>query len=357
MRQNRAMIKVLGLALYGPLAASHRYRLLQYQPGLADSGIDMEVHSLLNDAYLSSRFAGEQLPLLSILKSGFQRLAHLVIQGKYDCAIIHCELFPLLPGWIESRLLRVPYIYDFDDAFYLKYKSKRFRVVSSLLGEKFNMVIRRASAVTAGSQVLKNYASPLNQNTIVLPTVVDTNRYLQNPVNKKNVFTVGWIGSPSTSPYLDQLIAPLSRLGQERPVRFIIIGGKVLSIPNVEVVAIPWSEDSEITLINTFNVGVMPLPNDNWAQGKCAFKLIQYMACGVPVIASPVGANRDVLNESCGFFAESEEEWLKALRFIRDNLEKREIMGKNARERIVNEYSLQQNVPLMVDTIKSVCGV
>lgn len=351
------MIKVLGLALYGPLAASHRYRLLQYQPGLIENDIELEVHSLLNDTYLSSRFAGKRLPLVSLLKSGFHRLAHLLSQGKYDCAIIHCELFPLLPGWIESRLLRVPYIYDFDDAFYLKYKSKRFRAVSSLLGEKFNMVIQRASVATAGSQVLKEYAAPLNQNTIVLPTVVDTNRYLPAPVKTENVFTVGWIGSPSTSPYLDQLVEPLSRLGQEGAVRLIIIGGKSLSIPNVHVLEIPWNEDNEIKLINTFNVGVMPLPNDDWAQGKCAFKLIQYMACGLPVIASPVGANRDVLNESCGLFAESKEEWLKALRFIRDNLEKREIMGQNARKCIVNEYSLQQNLPLMVNTIKSVCGV
>jgi len=351
------MIKVLGLALYGPLAASTRYRLLQYLPGLADRDIRLEVHSLLGDKYLSRQFAGGRLPLISMLRSGFFRFCNLLAQRKYDCAIIHCELFPLLPGIIESNLLRVPYIYDFDDALYLKYRSGGLRLLSPVLGGKFDTVMRGAAAVTAGSRVLTEYAKPLNHNSIFLPTVVDIKRYLSKPSSKKNdIFTVGWIGSPSTSIYLTQVLESLSLFGKESLIRLIVIGGKAPSIPNVDVVEVQWSEDTEIDHINTFDVGIMPLLDNAWARGKCAFKLIQYMACGVPAIASPVGANSDVLNESCGIFANGSEQWLQALRYMRDNPEKREAMGRIARERIENDFSLQRNLPLMANTIKSVCN-
>ena len=352
------MINVLGLALYGPLAASTRYRLLQYCPGLATRDIRLEVHSLLGDKYLSRQFAGGRLPLISMLRSGFCRFCKLIAQRKYDCAIIHCELFPLLPGIIESRLLQVPYIYDFDDAFYLKYRSGGLGLLSPVLGGKFDTVIQRATAVTAGSRLLAEYAEPLNHNTIFLPTVVDTKRYLSEPSSKVNdIFTVGWIGSPSTSTYLTQVVEALSLIGNESPVRLIVVGGNSPSIPNVDVVEIQWSEDTAIDHINTFDVGIMPLLDNAWARGKCAFKLIQYMACGVPAIASPVGANSDVLNESCGIFANGSEQWLQALRYMRDNPEKRKAMGRLARERIESDFSLQRNLPLMASIIKSVCGV
>ena len=168
---------------------------------------------------------------------------------------------------------------------------------------------------------------------------------------------MGWIGSPSTSIYLTQIVETLSLLGKESPVRLIAVGGNSPSIPNVDVVEIRWSEDTEIDHINTFDVGIMPLLDNAWARGKCAFKLIQYMACGVPAIASPVGANTDVLNESCGIFANSSEQWLQALRYMRDNPEKRKAMGRLARERIESDFSLQRNLPLMASTIKSICGV
>jgi len=352
------MINVLGLALYGPLAASTRYRLLQYSSGLADRGINLEIYSLLSDEYLKHRFKSGRIPFLTMLKSGISRLGQLLGQRKYQCGILYGELFPLLPGIIESSLLRVPYIYDFDDAFYLKYRSGGLRLLSPMLGGKFDTVIQRAAAITAGSRVLAEYAEPLNHNTIFLPTVVDTKRYLSEPSSKVNdIFTVGWIGSPSTSTYLTQVVEALSLIGNESPVRLIVVGGNSTSIPNVDVVEIQWSEDTAIDHINTFDVGIMPLLDNAWARGKCAFKLIQYMACGVPAIASPVGANSDVLNESCGIFANGSEQWLQALRYMRDNPEKRKAMGRLARERIESDFSLQRNLPLMASIIKSVCGV
>jgi glycosyltransferase involved in cell wall biosynthesis len=349
-------IKVLGLSLYGPLAASTRYRLTQYAPGLRQEGIDLEVKALLGNDYVQKTFAGQKYPLVNLAGRYLDRAALLLRQRKYDLAIVNVELFPLLPGFIESRLLRIPYIYDFDDAFFLKYRLERFKRVSFLLKNKFNPVVANAAAVMAGNHYLSNYAMQWNAETHWLPTVVDTERYTPAPRKQEGVFTVGWIGSPSTSVYLSELAKPLEQLGREGAVRFLVVGGHAAPIPGVEVVNIPWSDDTEVDLINTFDVGVMPLFDDEWARGKCAFKLIQYMACAVPVIASPVGANVDVVDSACGLLAANPSAWLDSLRRLRDDLALRQRCGVAARLRVEQMYSLHSTLPVMTKTIKSVAA-
>ncbi len=346
------MIKVLCLALYGPLAASTRYRLIQYAPGLAGKGIDLHVVHLLGDDYLRERFGAGSIQLTGLVLSAFARLGDLWRQHEYDVVVLHCELFPLMPGWMERALIRIPYIYDFDDAFYLKYRNISLGIPSPLLAHKFDKVMAGASAVTAGSHVLSRYAKQYNRNTQYLPTVVDIERYLPHPASRGGlVFTIGWIGSPSTAPYLSELVAPLSALGQEDALRFIVIGGRAPAIPNVEVVEINWNENTEVELINSFDVGVMPLPDNDWARGKCAFKLIQYMACAVPVIASPVGANVDVVTAECGVLASTSQEWVDALRLLRDQPVTRARMGEAGRTRVAHHYSLHKNLPVLASVI------
>lgn len=348
------MIKVLGLALYGPLAASTRYRLGQYVPGLAKQGINLEICHLLDDDYLRKRFSGGSPSLPAMLGMGLKRFADLRRLHDYDMAIWYCELFPLLPGWLERYLVSMPYVYDFDDAFFLKYRSPRFKMLAHVLSNKFDTVIAGAAAVTAGNHVLAGYAKQHNANTGLLPTVVDTLRYLPARTGRNDMFTVGWVGSPSTAVYLSELIEPLTALAKEGAVRLVVIGGKAPVIPGVTVVELPWSEASEIELINSFDVGVMPLPDDDWARGKCAFKLIQYMACAVPVIASRVGANVDVVDAECGFLASNAHEWLEALRLLRDRQDQCEQMGEAGRERIVQHYSLERNLPVLAKVIHKV---
>lgn len=346
------MIKVLGLALYGPLAASTRYRLGQYVPGLARIGIDLQVRHLLGDNYLRARFSGGVLPITTMLKDGLARLGDLWHQNDYQAVMLHCELIPLMPGWLERALIRKPCLYDFDDAFYLKYRSGRMRWASPLLGGKFDTVMAGAAAVTAGNHVLADYARQHNANTHYLPTVVDITRYLpQSDKRGSKVFTVGWIGSPSTVRHLSELVLPLSKLGLEGPVRFIAIGGNAPRIPNVDVIEIAWDEQTELELINSFDVGVMPLLDDTFTRGKCAFKLIQYMACALPVVASPVGANVDVVTAGVGLLASTSKEWADALRLLRDQPGMRSDMGCAGRERVMQRYSLHANLPVLTGLI------
>lgn len=347
------MIKVLGLALYGPLAASTRYRLAQYVPGLAEQGIDLQIRHLLGDDYLRQSFSGKRAAIGPLLRDGLDRLRDLATQRRFDALMLHCELFPLLPGWLERAMLQRPYLYDFDDAFFLKYRSGRLRRLEPLLGGKFDRVMAGATAISAGNRVLADTARRYNPATHVLPTVVDTERYLPAVRGHGAAFTVGWIGSPSTSHYLSMLVEPLAQLGREGPVRFVVIGGKAPEIPHVDVQEIGWSEDQEIAQINTFDVGVMPLRDDAWARGKCAFKLIQYMACGVPAIASPVGANAEVVQPDCGLLAVTGDDWLAAFRALRDQPGLRADMGAAARVRIEQHYSLRRNLPVLVDMIRA----
>jgi len=346
------MIKVLGLALYGPLAASTRYRLGQYVAGLSKVGIDLRLTTLLGDDYLRRRFTGGGLPIGAMIHDGAERLRLLSRAGEYDLAVLYCELFPFMPAWMERALIRKPYIYDMDDAFYLRYRLGRKRIARSMLGDKFDGVMAGAAAVTAGNRVLADYARRHNQSVTQLPTVVDTARYIPMLGRQNDVLTIGWIGSPSTASYLPQLVAPLAALGAETALNFVVIGGKAPAIPNVNVIEVEWNESTEVELINTFDVGVMPLPEDDWARGKCAFKLIQYMACGVPVVAAPVGANADVVNADSGLLASTTEEWIQALRVLRDDRTLRQRMGEAGRQRVVEHYSLTTALPKLAAVIR-----
>jgi glycosyltransferase involved in cell wall biosynthesis len=349
------LIKVLGLALYGPVAASHRIRLSQYVSGLANMGIELQIQSLLNDVYVRSRFEGHELPLLAVLNSIKERIKILLKQQNFQAIIIHCELFTFLPSCLEQLFLHTPYIYDFDDAFFTRYRSGRFHWLKPLLGNKFDKLIARSSAVTAGNTFLVEYAKKFNQNSVLLPSVVDTNLYRSLPeIKKNNIFTIGWVGSPSTEPYLKLLIKPLKQLATENPIRLAVIGGQAPKIEGVIVEEIKWSADNEVVLINGFDVGVMPLPNDEWSKGKCAFKLIQYMACGIPVLASRVGANIAVVNQKCGFLVDDVSSWLCALRELRDKPSLRHDMGLEAKMQINKNYSLERNLPLLATVIKSI---
>ncbi len=348
------MINVLGLSLYGAKAASHRVRLSQFQSGLSEVGIKLEIKSLLNNYYLKQKYSGSKPSLFRILQAFLARVSTLRNAKDFDLAIIYGELFPLMPACIEKRLLLLPYLFDFDDAFYLKYISGKLGIFKPLLGRKFESVMSNAAAITAGNQHLASYARQFNKNVIVLPSVVDTNNYRPALKVQSECFTVGWIGSPTTAPYLEALVEPLMLLSKEKLVRFVVMGGKAPKVPGVEVVELPWSLDEEVSLIQSFDVGVMPLPDSPWARGKCAYKLLQCMACGVPVVASPVGANVDAVPSTCGILVSTPNEWLEAFRVLANDPDQCNRMGNAARVWVVQNYSLDVALPILSKAINEI---
>ena len=354
------------LALYDDSSASTRVRLLQYKSGLENSGYSCDVNFLLPSNGVLRGLASKESPsvacttllssLLALARSYISRVQLLLKTKRFDLIIIHCEVLPLVPAFFESFLLRVPFVYDFDDAFYLRYRLGNFRWLGPLLGSKFDRLMSASKVVITGNAGLAAYASRFSTNVTVLPSVVDTDHFLPAEIfpagHSATPFTVGWIGSPSTAPYLQLLVEPLQQLARERPVLLVVVGGPAPAIAGVEVIEQPWSLEQEVPLIQQFDVGVMPLPDTPWTRGKCAYKLIQCMACGIPVVASRVGANIEAVPPECGLLAETPAEWLAAFRRLAADPELRQRMGTAARQWVAQHYSLRSALPVFIEVIQ-----
>lgn len=341
---NDARLRVLALPLYGPLAASTRHRISYFLPGLRERGIDVDVAPLLGDDYLKKRFATGRVSYSAVAGGYLRRIGHLMRQAGYDAAWVQGELNPLLPGWMDRVLLRVPYVYDFDDAYYLKYE-QRGGVTARALVSKFGEFIEGAAVTVAGNDTLAAYASKFCEDVRIVPTVIDHDRYLKaDLIRRDGVFNVGWIGSPSSIRCLSVVEAPLKALAVEGPVRLTVVGGEAPSLEGVDVVNVAWSEATEVEHICRFDVGIMPLEDEPWTRGKCAFKLIQYMACGVPAIGSAVGANCQALASGAGLLANTDADWLRAFRQVRDDPASARLMGERGRARVRDRYSLASQV-------------
>lgn len=361
-------MKILMFSLYDETSASTRVRLLQYVDGLALEGHSCSVNfllpsngvlaSLARNPAASRDLVRRSVIALQISISYIRRIFSLARSSSFDIVVINCELLPFFPAWIERLFLRIPYVYDFDDAFYLKYREGRYSFLCPVLGCKFDRMISNAFAVTAGSSRLAHYASNFNNNVSLLPSCVDTDRYLPLVLPAKcsivNCITIGWIGSPTTAPYLQQLVRPLRQLALKIGVRFLVVGGPSPFIPGVEVIEVAWSYEREVSLIQQFDVGVMPLPDTPWTRAKCAYKLIQCMACGIPVVASRVGANVDAVPPECGLLAETPEQWLAAFRLLASDSSLRVRMGNSGREWVKERYSLRSALPVLEGVIREV---
>jgi glycosyltransferase involved in cell wall biosynthesis len=273
---------------------------------------------------------------------------------------VHCEFFPYLPGFIEAAAVRIggrPIVFDFDDAIFHMYDASPNPAVRALFSGKLEPLIRSARACTCGNDYLRGYAARFCANSVIVPTVVDTDVY-QPPAAtlQHDQLVVGWIGSPSTWSYVRPLLPLLAELCAEKGVTFRAIGaGKAAEsdrFPGMELV--DWSEESEIAELQRFSIGIMPAPHDPWARGKSGYKLIQYMACGLPVIATPVGVNCEIVRgRENGYLATTEAEWRDALDQLIGDAASRSGMGAHGRERAVREYSLAVYAPRVVEILKS----
>jgi glycosyltransferase involved in cell wall biosynthesis len=248
----------------------------------------------------------------------------------------------------------VPYVVDYDDALFHRYDCHTNPWVRRLLGQKIDSVMRHAATVIAGNNYLAERAYRAGANRVeMIPTVVDTKRYQPEQKSVAAVPIVGWIGTPQTSRYLKPLLPVFESLKNDMPVRFVAIGANPEDFEDTPVETWPWSEESEVKSLQQFDIGIMPLVDSPWERGKCGYKLIQYMACGVPVVASPVGVNREiVVPGGNGLFADTVEEWDKTLRMLLNvDSEARKRMGAAGRVRVEKWYSAQVQASRLLDTL------
>ncbi|HUO84919.1 MAG TPA: methyltransferase domain-containing protein [Thermoanaerobaculia bacterium] len=345
-------MRILILTKYGRLAASSRYRFLQFVPDLEKEGIEVVVSPLLSDRYLREKFRTGRTPLGHALIGFFRRLAVVLRAGRFDLAIVYAEGYPYIPGLVVKilEMHSVPYIYDYDDAVFHTYERHSWWIVRRLLGDEIRRLISGAASVFAGNRYLADYARESNPRVDVVPTVVSLAHYNRlREHSDRTPLVIGWIGSPSTARYLPLIARPLAEFCASGKARVVLVGSGPVRLNGVPVEIREWTEEKELDDLLDFDIGVMPLPDDDWARGKCGFKLIQYMACGIPVVASPVGANLDIVEEGqSGFFASAEKEWVESLQKLASSPELRERMGHAGRKHIEESYSKDAVLPTIL---------
>ena len=274
---------------------------------------------------------------------------------RWDALWIEKDLLPWCPAWFERLLIRNrKFVIDYDDAVFHNYDMHERAWVRLLFGKKIARLAASANAAVCGSEYLLDYVQKAGvRKSAFVPTVVHAERYASqkhgNSDERTSPVRIGWIGTPKTVKYVSHVRAPIEQLMKNTDAQLCLVGvneAEALKLPNVE--CRPWSEDTEVSNIYRFDVGIMPLVDSPWERGKCGYKLIQYMACGKPVIASKVGANTAIVREGIdGFLVESEEEWLQALLKLCTDGDLRARMGRSALQRFRENYSVEKNAPII----------
>ena len=343
-------MKLLLLSRYAGHPGPSRYRFFQYLPYLKEHGIEVTVSPLLPDDYVryeheTGRLACRPLPAIYA-----RRIRALLHANRFDAVWLEKEALPWLPAWLERALGlgRTPYILDYDDAIFHTYDHHRLFAVRRLLGGKIAALMHRAGLVMVGNDYLREYAERAGAAHIEwVPSVVNLDRYPERPRPDNDQFTIGWWGDPANSRHLRMIGEALSEVCRGGRARLRILGGRKVELPgDIPVEYVPFSSADPVEPTESFDVGIMPLPDQPWERGKCGLKLIHYMACRLPTVASPVGVNRQIVDQGVtGFLASTTGEWVEALHTLRESSDLRKTMGRAGRDKVERLYSLQVTAP------------
>ena len=317
---------------------STKFRIIAYLPLLHESGIKTEV-----------------FPLSKAKIGRWRVFSHVHL---YDLVVIQKKLFSQVElAYIRKQSQKL--VYDFDDAVMFK-KGEKMDMNKPRRNKRFDRTIRLCDHVIAGNQFLKEESRLESDRISVIATPVDTDKYL--PVEKagsKKEVTIGWLGSKSTIKYLKTLTPVVSELQSRFPdVHITVVSDRFEGIEEITALKKIWREDEEVQDLQSFDIGIMPLPDDPWTKGKCGFKLLQYQAVGLPVVCSAVGVNQEMIVDGInGFHAHAPQEWVARLSQLIFSPELRNRMGKAGREMVVKEYSLKALWPKFLMTISNALNV
>lgn len=357
-------MKVLYLSKYFSIGPSSRYRIYQYLPYLAEYGIEVDIRPLLKNVYFRI-IEIDNLTLKNLLKTFYAlyryliRLFDIFKAGRYEFVVIEQQAFPYLPFFLDYivRILNKNIILEFDDAIYLTHP------------RKMPKMIKMSRMVIVGNNLLRDYAVKFNQNVVVVPTVIDMRRYsppliplphksIPSPLvgegkGEGNRIIICWIGLAYNIHYLKQLSEVFKKLSTKYKIVLKIISNKAIKIDGIDVIFKKWSYETEVEELQASHIGIMPLADDEWARGKCGLKLLQYMAAGIPSVASPVGVNREIISDGKnGFLCSTEDEWYEKLLRLCDDPVLRRRMGDAGRKTVEGEYSIDIWAPKLAEIYK-----
>lgn len=349
-------IDALFLTKYDRKGPSSRYRSLQYLPYFEEEGIQCSYEPLFPNQYLEELYEEGHKNHRLAIKRYLLRLRHIPKLRENDVVVVEKELFPYWPAIFERVLARLdtPVIVDYDDAVFHNYDLANNPIVRRSLGKKIDVVMRKADAVVAGNEYLAERARRADAAHVeIIPTVIDLDLYPHVPPDDAGSFTIGWIGSPDTIRFVEPIVDALRKTCKVIDANVVLVGSGPVDFDGVPVEVVEWSEETEIDSISRFDVGIMPLQDTPWQRGKCGLKLIQYMGCGKPVVASPVGVNTTIVNEDVnGYLASTHVEWVRMLKRIEEDRELARELGANGRKRVKDKYCLSATIPNWCDLIK-----
>lgn len=359
-------MRILFLSPFPKECAGPRYRMLNYFPYLEEAGVECNFSSFLNSQDYLSIYTQMDVTLLkkskAIIQATFHQLRTALSIDSYDAVMVYREALLFGGAWIERYVSKrkIPIIFDFDDAIWMPVKSTTGispflkRLIKS--EKKFDTIMKLSMHIVAGNDYLARHAQSLNKNVSVIPTVVDTDYYKPSAEKQnKGEVVIGWIGSGSTSVYLKLLDSIWKQLPENCSLK--IIGGRY-NPDGIKTANVKWSLDTELAEMSEFDMGIMPLPDDDWAKGKCGLKALQYMAMEIPCVASPVGVNTEIIQDGVnGFMAKDEKEWVEKLTLLIENPELRQGLGRAGRKTVEERYSLKvwapEYIKLLRDIIKT----
>lgn len=355
--------KILFLLPY-PLhkAPSQRFRVENLLPLLDEAGRTYDLAPFMSQEVWNILYREGSLlrKARGIVSSYAKRLALVLFRARrYNYIFIHREAAPLGPPvmeWILKKIWNKKIIYDFDDAIWIPNTSAQNKIAGLVKAFwKVPYICRWSYKISAGNDYLAAFARQSGARDILhIPTVVDTDtRYNRLRQHEAGNRVIGWTGSHSTLKYLDDIMPVLAKLQESIDFTFLVIADKKPELPLRNWRFIPWNPGSEIEDLLQIDIGIMPLTPDAWSEGKCGFKLIQYLALGIPAIASPVGVNTKIIDEgNNGFIAATPPEWEQALLQLLEDAAMRQRMGAAGREKIVSSYSVKS---LKTDFVRLFC--
>ena len=357
-------IRVLALASYPLEAASSRYRIVQFIGPLAERGIDVTFSSFLDAPLFAALYTPGKLlrQFPRILIRTLRRLVDIVRSTRADVVFVQREamLFgPPIIEWFVARVLRRPLLLDLDDATWISYTSPVYGRAATFLKwpSKTDRLIRWASAVACGSPHVATYARSLGASATLIPATVDTRVFKPVRRDGARVPVVGWIGTHGTYAYLERLFPVLTRLRRETAFTLLIAGAgrDDIDVPGVETITRSWSLESEVADFQSLDIGLYPIADDEWSAGKSGLKAVQYMACGVPFVMSPVGVCATMgIAGGTHFAATTDDEWYEHLRALLTNEKLRQRMGASGRAFAEAHYDIDGNADLLAGLIRDV---
>ena len=357
-------ISICALAPYPlDIAPSQRFRIEQWLPDLRSQGISVDLFPFADQSLMHLLHKPGRRPakVLTNLTRFALRFGDVVRARRYDAVLIHRAACIAGPAVVErlTALTGRPIIYDFDDAIFRLHTTDANRGFGWLkFPGKTATICRLAKHVVVGNEWLADYARQHNRAVTVIPTSIDTRRYRPARATRlKDRLVLGWMGSSTSQTHLE-LFAPLLReFLHRRNVELRVISDRKPVLPGIDYVWRPWSAESEIEELSYFDVGIMPMPDDEWAKGKCALKALQYMAMGVPTLCSAVGTNRDVIRHGeNGLLADSDEDWIANLESLIDDAALRQRLGERGRHTVEERYSMSRSAALFADVVRQTVG-